>query len=176
MVPIRQTLKKVPGIVPLYRLYIDFRLSYKRLIRNRVDYQRRHWAEQLASEDPADAELLGYRWGDPQSADDRLGNYLRVFHLLQEKIHPSTCVLEIGSYGGKWTQYMRGARKIICADLIETSFDFVRKRLGEGCHLEFYRTEGDELKGIPSDSVDLVFPWIRWFEPPGEPFVNTWLR
>jgi len=139
-----------------YYRYGRLSIIRKRLTRNNPQWQSRHWAEQLRNEDPSSASRIGFRWGDPSAENDRLGNYRRIYTLLRESIGPDTCILEIGSYGGKWTEHMKGARRIICVDLFDYCFEFLRQRLPE-YPIEFYRTTGDELKGISSESVDLVF-------------------
>lgn len=144
------------------RLAEIIRSGQQRLLRrsglaNTIAWQRRHWDKELAMEAASSWEVLGYRWGDPQQPDDRLGNYRHVLELLQGSLNPDACVLEIGSYGGKWTQYMLSARKVICVDLFDRSFDMLRRRFGERENLQFYKTKGDELRGIASASVDLIF-------------------
>ena len=65
-------------------------------------------------------------------------------------------MLELGSYDGKWTQYFLKAKKIICVDVFELSFEYLKKNL-DSQKLEFYLTQGNELKGIKSESIDLIF-------------------
>lgn len=101
--------------------------------------------------------VVGFDWGNPEAPDDYYGNYRQVLDWLKAAISNDSHVVEIGSYGGKWTQYMGAANKIICVDLFEESFDFLRERLDSRLPLSFYKTRGDELLGIPTQSVDLVF-------------------
>lgn len=116
-----------------------------------------HWKYYLQNEERKSQGVVGYDWGNPESANDRLGNYRHVLDLLQASINGKTRVLEIGSFGGKWTQYMGNAKSVTCVDLFEESFDFIKERLPHFKHLHFYKTKGDELHGIPTSSVDLVF-------------------
>ncbi len=149
---------RFPRLSLFYRKYCDPRIIYKRWRRNRPDWQREHWQHALSEEDPRDVSGLGHRWGNPTEPNGRLGNYSHVLELLRSRIDSSTTVLEIGSYGGKWTAEMGGSKKIICVDLFESSFDFLRRRFqGTDFNLEFYKTRGDELEGVSSGSVDLVF-------------------
>lgn len=124
---------------------------------NRPWFNRRHWKNYLRREAGSPVEKVGCDWGNPEASDDYYGNYREVLRRLQENISPGAQVVEIGSYGGKWTQYMTGAGRVTCVDLFEESFEFLKKRLEGKCTLEFYKTSGDELKGIASDSADLVF-------------------
>lgn len=125
---------------------------------NNTAWNRYHWKKYLKREREGSPNgVVGYDWGNPESADDYLGNYKRVCSLLQESLGPTMHVVEIGSYGGKWTQYMEKAGQVTCVDLFEESFDFLKERLGHKMNLQFYKTHGDELLGIPTHSADLVF-------------------
>lgn len=130
--------------------------------RNNLQFQRAYWTRAIVAENGDKTKLFGYGWGDPDeksTKDDSgaiLGNYLFVKeHYLLPKIN-NAVVLEIGSGGGKWTQYMRPARKIICVDLSREILDCVRERLGWN-NLRYYETSGDELRGIKSNSIDFIF-------------------
>lgn len=125
---------------------------------NNTAWNRYHWRKYLRKERQNSPKgVVGYDWGDPEAANDYLGNYKRVCSLLQESLVPAMHVVEIGSYGGKWTQYMEKAGQVTCVDLFEDSFDFLKERIGPKINLRFYKTRGDELAGIATESVDLVF-------------------
>ena len=125
---------------------------------NNTAWNRYHWKKYLEKEKSGSLKgAVGYDWGNPESADDRLGNYKKISFFLQEHINHHTRVVEIGSYGGKWTQYMSKAGHVTCVDLFEESFDFLKERIGTGMNLQFYKTRGDELEGIAAQSTDLVF-------------------
>lgn len=124
---------------------------------NNTAYNRRHWKKFLRDEKKRQPGMIGYEWGDPENAEDRYGNYRKVLEWLRESIGPETHVVEIGSLGGKWTQYMGGAKRVTCVDLFEETFLFLKERLGGKVNISFYRTRGDELKGIPDRSADLAF-------------------
>lgn len=128
----------------------------KRWKANTLAHQRLHWAQELSNYDWESKEIFGNEWGDPNNPKDRLGNYLELKNQLVGLVTSATIVLEIGSLAGKWTQYLLHAKRIICVDINEVGFDYIRKKLP--CqNIEFYLTKGNELKGIPSESVDLVF-------------------
>lgn len=65
-------------------------------------------------------------------------------------------VLELGSFDGKWVNYMGEAKRVICADLDRKGFDVLKERL-KWDTLEFYECAGRDFKGIPDGSVDFVF-------------------
>jgi SAM-dependent methyltransferase len=128
-------------------------------ITNRISWQRRNWSAELARETRAkDWTRLGYSWGgDPNNTDDRLGNYARVLELLKSRVGPDSCVVEIGSYGGKWTQHLLLAREVIAVDLFDLSHEVLRRRFHNPGNLRFYKTSGSELAGIAAGTAQCVF-------------------
>lgn len=119
-------------------------------------YQKRHWKKELQKYDWNQKKLFGYEWGDPENSNDRWGNYLEIKKRLLFHISPTSTVLEIGSLGGKWTQYMVHARKVICVDVNALGFAYIKKKLPYG-NISFYLTRGDELEGIANNTVDVLF-------------------
>lgn len=101
-------------------------------------------------------EIYGYSWGDPEREDDPLGNYLKIKNdFILPKVKDKV-VLEIGSLDGKWTQHCLSAKEIICVDLHEGGFSRLTERW-PNAPIRTYLTEGDELRGIESNSVDFIF-------------------
>lgn len=133
-----------------------FQNYYKHAQLRRISFQRKHWRKQLAQYDWDNSRLYGYDWGDPEDSNDRLGNYLELKNRLIALTTPQTTILEIGSLGGKWTQYIRHAHKIICADINDLGFEYIKKKIHQD-NIEFYLTKGDELYGIADQSVDVIF-------------------
>jgi SAM-dependent methyltransferase len=74
-------------------------------------------------------------------------------------LSPGQIIVEIGSGGGRWTQYLlRQARQVIAVELNPESFDHLVRRFPEHVdRLRFYPTSGYEMAGIPTGSIDLVF-------------------
>lgn len=126
------------------------------------------YAEALAKhEREGDRALYGTQWGDPRQG--RLANLVdryvrrRPFpgdlarierRYVRPYVLPFATVLEIGAGGGRWTQFLLRARRIIVVEPHETFFDYLQRRFGP--RFEFYVTSGDELAGIPDQSVDYV--------------------
>ena len=129
---------------------------YKTIKYNFPWYQKSHWKNELAQYDWNSAKLFGYDWGDPEDSNDRWGNYLEIKKKLLRNIRPTATVLEIGSLGGKWTQYILHARHIICVDINELGFEYIKKKLPHE-NITFYLTGGDELHGVEDGTVDFVF-------------------
>lgn len=123
---------------------------------NNLAFQRDHWRDAIRSQDWESPELYGNDWGNPDEPGGPLGDYREIKRRLVELARPGSVILDIGSLGGKWTQHLLTAERIICVDINELGFEYIRKKL-PGANLSFYLTRGNELEGIPSDSVDVVF-------------------
>ncbi|MBI4308992.1 MAG: class I SAM-dependent methyltransferase [Candidatus Omnitrophica bacterium] len=129
---------------------------WRSLRENNVFSQKQHWQEELAKYDWTSDKLFGYAWGDPESPKSHLGNYLEIKNRLVGQLTPGMVVVEIGSLGGKWTQYLLPAQEIVCVDINDLGFDYIRRKLPHP-HIRFYLTKGDELRGIADGAVDLIF-------------------
>lgn len=129
--------------------------------RNTIQFQRTHWTNAIIK-DKSKNRLYGYEWGDPdeENTKDRdgllLGNYFLIKKYYLQPFVKDAVVLEIGSGGGKWTQYMKQAKRVICVDLSQEILNHIKNRLGWK-NLSFYKTNGDELKGISNSSVNFIF-------------------
>jgi SAM-dependent methyltransferase len=98
----------------------------------------------------------GDRWGDPETCEA----YLEVRHrYLQPYLQPEQVIVEIGSGGGRWTQYLLPfATRLKVVELNPESFDHLRRRFSDQIEkLEFVVTTGSEMGGVPTGSIDLVF-------------------
>ncbi|HKP12676.1 MAG TPA: class I SAM-dependent methyltransferase [Blastocatellia bacterium] len=100
-----------------------------------------------------DEEHFGDRWGHPESFQPLLEVRRRF---IDPYFIPGSTVLEIGSGGGRWTQYFQPAGHLIVVEFNPESFAYLRHRFPD---LPFtaYQTGGYEMKGVATASVDLVF-------------------
>ena len=86
-------------------------------------------------------------------------------------------VLEIGAGGGRWTQFLVGAREVVVAELDPQFFRYLKKRFKEDkAKLRFYQTSGYELKGIDGESIDFVFSSARSCTSTPRASTSTWVR
>lgn len=127
---------------------------------NSIEKQRKQWSGAVMSQPNS---IYGYSWGDPEleaahdSTGKILGNYKKIKddyilkHLTKEMV-----IVDLGSLGGKWTQFFLGAGKIICADINQEGFSIIKKFFPQD-NIEFYLTKGYELDGISDKSVDIIF-------------------
>lgn len=118
-----------------------------------TDRQKISWAEDVKKHDWNIKETHGLNWGDPESSSHSLGNYLKVKNNLIGFVDKKR-VLELGSLSGKWTKYMNEAQSVMCVDITQEGFENVKKYIPSA---SFYLTRGDELDGIDSESVDIIF-------------------
>lgn len=173
-------------------------------IENTVDYQRDHWRNCLLTEAAearrtGDWSQLGKQWGDPNRADDPLGNYAFVRDLIKAhrvsamlrgvEAEPTAGtsefdILEIGSYGGKWTEHLiaqagvakRWGSCVWCSDLFQESEDVLSERFPEWfvdpsmSLTKFFLLDGDGY--IPGCPFHLVFSMDSLVRAPGNILKN----
>jgi len=114
-------------------------------------------------------KLYGTHWGDPDARGlpyflQRVRHpfqipgplYKVVEQYVKPHVKPDRVVLEIGCGGGRWTQYLFGAKKVIAVDINGEFFEALRNRHRKE-NLEFYQPTACELNGVGDSSVDFVF-------------------
>ena len=111
-----------------------------------------HWGDPTLSG-------LRYRWHRLRHGRTQPGDLSKVVkRYLRPYVTPDSVVLEIGPGGGRWTQFLVGAREIVLVDLNKQFFRYLRKRFRKHkSKLRFYQTSGYELAGIDAGSIDFVF-------------------
>lgn len=128
---------------------------------NNIEAQKFNWERKLKEYkvNNENLEQYGFEWGNPEDSNYELGNYLEIKNLLQNSIQKNHTVLEIGTLGGKWTAYMTNAKKIICVDINEYFIEAINSRFSKEVleKIQFYVSNGNELNGVESDSVDVIF-------------------
>jgi cyclopropane fatty-acyl-phospholipid synthase-like methyltransferase len=136
-----------------------------------LDWNRK-WSHMIAGFVPGAAEPhWGDRWGDPES-ERPLRAVRRRF--IDPYLRPGQTVLEIGSGGGRWTQYFQRAGTLIVVEYNPEAFAYLRRRFP---HRPFtaYRTRGYEMAGVAPSSVDFAFTFDVFvhLEPEG---IGAYLR
>ena len=111
-----------------------------------------HWGDTAISG-------LRYHWRRLLHGRESPGNLSKVVkRYLRPHVSPDSVVLEIGPGGGRWTQFLIGAREVVLVELNSQFFRYLRKRFRKHRRkLRFYETTGYELKGIDDGSIDFVF-------------------
>ena len=126
------------------------------LHRYRERHAQRHYGDQWG--DPS-VTGLRYLWRKLRYGRRLPGNLAQVRkRYLEPYLTPETVALEIGSGGGRWTRYLLVARKVVVVELNREFFEYLEERFSADAEkLEFYETSGYEIRGIPDESIDLVF-------------------
>jgi len=116
----------------------------------------KNWGRNLESyiENPKDENYFGDRWGDP--------NDLPILKKIRDSfvlpfVNDQHIAVEIGSGGGRWTQYLLNFKRLYCVELNNNMFHYLLERFGECPNISFCQTNGTDLPGIPQNSVDFVF-------------------
>jgi len=140
-----------------YRYFPKSYTQTKKYKTNNSVFQRQNWSASFNSHSNVEYELKqSFLWGDIGNKKELTLKYNELLKKILSYSHPHATVLELGAYDGMWTQYFLSAEKIICVDLFENGLEKIKER----CHsdkIQFYCTEGNELRGIMAQSVDLVF-------------------
>lgn len=138
----------------------DAYTNEQQCIHNNTIAQRTFWQNHIETylDQGCDIERYGYTWGDPEAADDPLGNYRWVLHKMLSWLDDDSTLLDLGSMSGKWLKYFLSAKKLVCVDINTAFIDVIRQRYA--AHIDkfsFYQTTGNELHGIANRSIDIVF-------------------
>ncbi|QDV05091.1 Methyltransferase domain protein [Planctomycetes bacterium Poly30] len=110
------------------------------------------WRDQMVTWNKEEA--YGNQWGDPDKLDI-LASVRERF--IEPFVTASKTALEIGSGGGRWTQYLLGFHRTICVDIHREMFHYLIERFGAIPQLSFCQSDGTGFPGVPARSVDYVF-------------------
>jgi SAM-dependent methyltransferase len=117
-----------------------------------LDWNRK-WGSMIAGALEPDERHFGDRWGDPESFAPLLEARRRF---IDPYFVPGGTVLEIGSGGGRWTQYFLDAGELIVVEFNAEAFDYLRARFPRR-PFTAYHTSGYEMHGVETASVDFLF-------------------
>ncbi len=115
------------------------------------------WGNEIAAwESHGQPGHYGDHWGDPEKEQN-----LRaiVARFITPFIQPGHTALEIGSGGGRWTQYLLAFSRLYSVELNVQSFHYLLQRFGARPNLSFCNTNGTDFPGIPAQSIDYVFSY-----------------
>ncbi|HEX6160811.1 MAG TPA: class I SAM-dependent methyltransferase [Thermoanaerobaculia bacterium] len=114
----------------------------------------RKWGSMIAGFAPDESERhFGDRWGDPES----FGPLVEVRQrFLDPYFRETQTVLEIGSGGGRWTQYLAHAARLIVVEYNVEAFPYLRARFPHA-RMTLVETTGAELWAVADRSVDFLF-------------------
>lgn len=96
--------------------------------------------------------IYGDHWCDPM-IHPALKTINRYFI---KPIVPGKTVVEIGPGGGRWTRFLRYAKKLYLVDPFVELLRETKKNFN-GSNMEFIQNNGTDFPGIPEDYVDYIF-------------------
>jgi ubiquinone/menaquinone biosynthesis C-methylase UbiE len=81
-----------------------------------------------------------------------------VAEVLEPYIPEGGTILEIGPGAGRWSEVLRDrADKLIVVDVAERALELTAERLGGNGNVDYVRSPGSALPGVPDGSVDAVW-------------------
>jgi SAM-dependent methyltransferase len=99
-------------------------------------------------------QFYGDQWGSVEDRDDLIAVRKKF---LDPFVSSHKVCMEIGSGGGRWTQYLLPCRELICVELNPEMFDYIRNRFGDPKHVSYVTTNGHDVPSVPNDYVDFIF-------------------
>ncbi len=98
--------------------------------------------------------IYGMEWGDPDHVAPL--KYIRD-RFLTPYLKPETTIAEIGTGGGRWTQYMLDSKHIYAIDYHKEILDGLKKAFRNVDKITYIVNNGDDFPGIPDHSIDFLF-------------------
>jgi ubiquinone/menaquinone biosynthesis C-methylase UbiE len=100
-----------------------------------------------------DWQTKGEEWSSSEEWKEAL-----VAEVLEPNVPEGGTILEIGPGAGRWSVFLRDrARKLIVVDVSERALELTRERLGADGDVDYLRSTGSTLPGVPDGSVDAVW-------------------
>ena len=83
-----------------------------------------------------------------------------VAEVLEPNVPEGSTTVEIGPGAGRWSEVLRDrVEKLIVVDVAERALELTRERLGDDGDVEYVRSTGSTLPGVPDGSVDAVWSY-----------------
>jgi ubiquinone/menaquinone biosynthesis C-methylase UbiE len=122
----------------------------KKLNPNTYKYQKL-WAKRFID---SKNNLYSDEWGKIDSDNPGLGDYRKIQKKI--KLLNSNKCIDIGCLDGKWSMELaKYYDKVICVDLTDRLSILLKSKLLD--KFFFYKTKGNELNGINTNTIDLIF-------------------
>ncbi len=132
--------------------------------------EQKLWAQKWL--DKRDPDYSSKGWGYVDRYNPGLGDYAKIRDLLLSKC-ANKCVLDLGCLDGKWSQIISDRScSLILVDLSEELLPLLKNKISKD--FLFYRTTGDELHGVRTNSVDLIFSMDSLVRVPNRKFISRY--
>jgi len=117
----------------------------------------RRWEKVLnefLEKNPKKEKYFGEGWGNPE-----IKPFLKKIceNFVIPYVNKNHIAIEIGSGGGRWTQYLLNFKKVFCVEFNQNMFQYLIDRFGTKTNLSFCLTNGTDFPGIAKDSIDYAF-------------------
>ena len=137
-----------------------------------IEWNKKAWTNNFKKfKSTPERPFYGDGWGRPE---DNWYQYMIKKYILRKKVpgnlakvvkqyirpymDPGKRVMEIGSGGGRWTQYLLEAKELVVVEINSIFFSYLKERFpGAASRMSFYNTGGYEMRGIDTASIDFVF-------------------
>lgn len=132
-----------------------------------IEWNRSHWTASLEihRQDTTADTAYGDQWGTIESYPPL--QTVRDAWLLPF-VGPDKTVLEVGTGGGRWTQFLLGAGQVYSVDVNPAMLEYAARRFSPPGNLHLIHTDGASVPSVPEASVDFVFSFgtLVHIDPP----------
>ena len=132
--------------------------------------EQRLWTQKWLSMEDPDYSSKG--WGYVDRYNPGLGDYKKIRDLLISKcLNKDT--LDLGCLDGKWSEVIKNTcSSLTLVDLSDELLPVLTRKIGE--NFTFYQTKGDELSGLNSQSIDLIFSMDSLVRVPNNIYIKNY--
>ena len=138
---------------------------------NSLKYQKK-WTEFYLKSD--DKEKFSLGWGEIDKYNKGLGDYRVVLKKIISMSKSFDSILEIGCLDGKWSKVLvEHFDEVHLMDLNDKLLPILDKKFGN--NFRFHTTNGNELKSLDDDSIELIFSMDSLVRVPDKKYILDYL-
>ena len=139
---------------------------------NSFKYQKK-WTEFYLKSD--DKEKFSLGWGEIDKYNKGLGDYRVVLKKIISMSKSFDSILEIGCLDGKWSEVLvEHFDEVHLMDLNDKLLPILDKKFGN--NFRFHTTNGNELKSLDDDSIELIFSMDSFVRVPNKKYILDYLN
>ena len=134
---------------------------------NSLNYQNK-WSKFYLKSD--DKENFSFGWGKIDQYNEGLGDYRIVLKKIISMSESFDSILEIGCLDGKWSEVLvEHFDEVHLMDLNDKLLPILDKKFGN--NFRFHTTNGNELKSLDDDSIELIFSMDSLIRVPNKKYI-----
>jgi ubiquinone/menaquinone biosynthesis C-methylase UbiE len=166
------------------KLYLFIRKTYVNILEikismrsffvntNTLKYQNK-WTEFYLKSDNKDNFSFG--WGKIDKYNKGLGDYRVVLKKIISMSKSFDSIVEIGCLDGKWSEVLvEHFDEVHLMDLNDKLLPILQKKFGN--KFTFHTTNGNELKSLDDDSIELIFSMDSLVRVPNKEYILDYLN